>query len=647
MGRKLLLVVMLLVIVTRLYSQNKSIDSLKGALAISKEDTSKCQILLKLTTSYWELDADSSIRFGKMNLDLSRQLNDAFLIGQANKSLGVAYDYKGNLDSCLFYLQEALQNFKQCHRPENESHVLSDIAIAWYYRGNYELALRNHLAALKLRQVIGDPKFIAISYNNLGLVYRSKKEYAKAITYYQQSVDLKRKAKDEMGVMNTLMNIGSAFQSSNQYDSAYYYGREALHLANKLNSSSDVLACRGNMAAALVNLQRGDEAFPILMEVEKEAVKEGDKKILFLNHEALGDYFIQKGVLTQAEFHFRQGLDLSNLMQRLEAIELFTRKLAKVLFLQGQFKEAYQYLNENRKISDSLFNAENARQMNEMAAVYETAEKEKKISQLDAARVIAITDAAKRKNENRYLLFLTLLFLGMAILSYKAYTANKRKKELLNQKNIQIEKALQEKEYLMREIHHRVKNNLQMVSSLLSLQSNYITDESALEAVKDSRNRVHSMSLIHQSLYNEDDLARIDVNEYIHRLAENLFQSYTNHDHSISWKADIDAIKLDVETVIPIGLIINELITNSLKYAFPDQASGHIRIGLHLHDDRLKLHVYDNGKGLPADYAMEQQVSFGHKMISAFLRKMNGTMNMYSEDGTKVEIDIPYTQKIV
>jgi len=623
------------------------IDSLKTSLQLSLPDTTRFQVLLKLTTTYWELNVDSSIKYGQQNLVFSKGLNDFFYIGQASKSIGVAYDYKGNMDSCLMYLQEALQNFKRSRHPENESHVLSDMAIAWYYRGNYELALRNHLEALKLRQAFGDPKFIAISYNNLGLVYRSKKEYTKAISYYKQSVALKEKVHDEMGVMNTYMNIGSAFQSSAQFDSAYHYGNQALTLARKLNSKSDILACQGNMAAALVNLKRGDEAFPILIQVEKEAITSGEKNVLFLNHEALGDYYMQHNQLDKAQLNFQKGLDLSNTMQRLEAIELFTRKLSKVYLLQGRYPLAYAYLEKSQRLSDSLFNVENARQMNEMAAVYETAEKEKQIGQLDAARKIAMTDALKRKSENRYLMFLSILLFGLVLLAYKAYSSNKRKKELLNEKNIQIEKALQEKEYLMREIHHRVKNNLQMVSSLLSLQSNYITDESALEAVKDSRNRVHSMSLIHQSLYNEEDLARIDVKEYIERLAENLFQSYAIHDHSITWKADIDAIKLDVETVIPIGLIINELITNSLKYAFSNQSTGHIRIGLHRQSDSLKLQVYDNGKGLPVDYSLDKQVSFGHKMISAFLRKMNGTLRMYSEDGTKVDIDIPYTQNTI
>jgi two-component sensor histidine kinase len=194
----------------------------------------------------------------------------------------------------------------------------------------------------------------------------------------------------------------------------------------------------------------------------------------------------------------------------------------------------------------------------------------------------------------------------------------------------------------MKEIHHRVKNNLQVVSSLLSLQSNYIKDEQALDAVNDSRNRVQSMALIHQNLYQENNLTGIDVQDYIGKLCDNLFTSYNIHPGKIKLIKEIEPLNLDVDIVVPVGLILNELITNSLKYGFSnDQPRNMIKVILKDAEGTLQLAVYDNGKGLPQHISSEENVSFGFKMIDAFLKKLNGTIRRYNEEGARTEIEIP------
>lgn len=151
----------------------------------------------------------------------------------------------------------------------------------------------------------------------------------------------------------------------------------------------------------------------------------------------------------------------------------------------------------------------------------------------------------------------------------------------------------------MKEIHHRVKNNLQIISSLLDLQSLTIQDAQASEAVKESRNRVHSMALIHQNLYNEGNIKGIQIENYINHLAENLFQSYNIQPGKVKLKTDIEQIDLDVDTVIPIGLILNELLSNSLKYAFTNKEAGIILVKLKQLNGSLLLEVKDNGAGFP------------------------------------------------
>lgn len=627
--------------------QNSEIDSLRNVLAVSKTDSLLFDANRLMATHLWEPNPDSAILYGRNALAIAQKLNDPSKIAMGFQSIGVAYDYKDNLDSCLFYLNEGLAVYKAAENEEGASHILSDIAIAYYFRGNYELALRNHFTALDLRQKSGNKRFIAISYNNIGLIYRSRKEYGNAAAYYQKSLALKKEINDEQGILNSMINIGSAFQSQGKYDSAFYYADEALKQANKINANDDILAAKGNKAAAMVNLGQYDEALLILKEVEKKSLETNVKNNFFSVYESLGDVYSNKSQFAEAEVYYKMGLDISTQTSRNEQKSIFLKKLAKNSFNKGDYRQAYLFSEQSKQISDTLFTDENSRQINEMAAIYETGQKEKRIEKLNSENIVSTTLAQRRKRERNYFIIASILLLGMAGLAYAAFNSNKKKKELLAAQNMVIKKSLTEKEFLMKEIHHRVKNNLQVVSSLLKLQSHYIKDEQAHEAVKDSRNRVQSMALIHQNLYQDDNLSGIDVQHYISKLCENLFQSYNIHPQRIKLLKEIQPLTLDVDAVVPVGLILNELITNSLKYGFPGEKDGIIKIIVQEANGVLQLKVYDNGVGLPDDFHTRYKDTFGYKMIDAFLQKMKGELKTYSEEGTKVEITVSNYKPVI
>ena len=574
---KLSFLFLILIFPNVIFSQTSKEDSLKKIISIGKTDTGTIDANKLLSVMVQEDKPDNAIQYGLVALSKAKILKDKFRIGQAYMAIGVAYDYKGNLDSCLYNLNEASAMFKDINRTDFLANSISNKALAYYYRGNYQMALQNNLEALKLRKQVGDVKNIAKCYLNIGLVYRSRKDYPNAIKFYKQSYDIKKTIVDEQGMLNCLINIGAAFQSYNKFDSAYIYGLQALQLAVLLNKQEDVLASKANIAAALINLKRPDAALPFLRSVEI-SVERNNKKSLITNAESYGDMYLQKNDIIAAIASYQKALTLAKSNNRLEPMEVFYRKLAKCFYKQGSYKEAYEYFDSSKILGDTLLNAENSRQVNEMSAVYETTEKETQIIKLNTENIISNNELKRRRRERNYFILSTILFLGLAVGAYKAFANNKKKKELLNRQNIIIEKSLAEKEILLREIHHRVKNNLQIVSSLLSLQSNYIKDEQALGAVKDSRNRVQSMSLIHQNLYQEENLMGIDVNDYISKLADNLFQSYNIEPDKIKLIKEIEATNLDVDVVVPIGLILNELLTNCLKYAFKPGAEGAIKV---------------------------------------------------------------------
>jgi PAS domain S-box-containing protein len=202
----------------------------------------------------------------------------------------------------------------------------------------------------------------------------------------------------------------------------------------------------------------------------------------------------------------------------------------------------------------------------------------------------------------------------------------------------QIKASLREKEVLLKEIHHRVKNNLQAISSLLYLQSRNVKDQETFEMFQDSQNRVKSMSLVHERLYQSQDLARVDFAEYVRNLANHLFRSYGGNTNVIQLRLNVNDVFLGVDTAIPCGLIINELVSNSLKHAFPEGRAGEIRIELRADDGQLTLMVSDNGVGFLEDLDFRDTASLGLQLVNMLVEQLEGTIELDRSGGTAFKI---------
>jgi PAS domain S-box-containing protein len=206
----------------------------------------------------------------------------------------------------------------------------------------------------------------------------------------------------------------------------------------------------------------------------------------------------------------------------------------------------------------------------------------------------------------------------------------------------QIKTSLQEKEVLLKEIHHRVKNNLQVISSLLNLQSNYIQDPQTLKIFQDSQNRVRSMALIHEKLYRSENLAQIDFGDYIQELTAFLFRAQNAHEQGITLNLHTDRTLLNIEKAVPCGLIVNELISNTLKHAFPNGRGGQIRIEFHTNGhNQLNLVVADDGIGFPADLDFQATESLGMQLVNTLTDQLDGIISLERQPGTKFSIRFP------
>jgi PAS domain S-box-containing protein len=206
----------------------------------------------------------------------------------------------------------------------------------------------------------------------------------------------------------------------------------------------------------------------------------------------------------------------------------------------------------------------------------------------------------------------------------------------------QLQASLREKEVLLKEIHHRVKNNLQIVYSMLRLQTRQTHDSSIANKLLESQNRVRSIALVHEKLYRSDDLAKVNFSQYIHSLAAHLFSSYKVSSDAIALETYIDSISLDIDQAIPCGLIINELVSNALKYAFPDRTEGIIQIGLHTNEQsQVILTVHDNGIGISESLNLDQINSLGLQLVQDFVEQLEGTLQIDRHQGTTFRITFP------
>lgn len=242
-------------------------------------------------------------------------------------------------------------------------------------------------------------------------------------------------------------------------------------------------------------------------------------------------------------------------------------------------------------------------------------------------------------------LILGFLFLILILLYYCYKSKNRIKKDLslkqqqINEQKISLKKLLLDKEWLLKELHDRVKNNLQIVISLLNTQSAYLNNKEALLAIQNSQNRMYVMAIIHQKLYQNEDLSMIDMDWYIPELA-NYLKNVFDTKHKITYNLDIENVELDVVQAIPLGLILNEAIVNAIQYAYPKKDNGEVAIQLKkIKEDEYQLIISDHGIGVPADFDFKNRNSFGINLMQGLITQLEGTFTIKNKNGLSIIIN--------
>jgi two-component sensor histidine kinase len=370
--------------------------------------------------------------------------------------------------------------------------------------------------------------------------------------------------------------------------------------------------------------------------------------------------------LTDA-FAYASGGDIKKAKERLNELPTVSAVVFRDLFLhmnlawvqykidssEGKYLSALQNRLIFDQLNDSGFNMKKTRQIDEMNIQFGVQQKEKDLQLLVNQDQLQRVELSREKLMRNIVFIASSFILLLFVFVYNRYRLKKRsnkqlqeqqtvirqKNEVLQQTIEEKDVLLEEKEWLVREIHHRVKNNLQMVISLLNAQSEFLNHPSALEAIRESRERMQAIAILHQKLYRTDTSTRINMRSYVNELVDNIRSSVAD---TVRMEFHVDVapdIELDISQSVPLGLILNEGITNSIKYAYAKNEKGSIRISLQYSGDRqLQLKITDHGKGLPDGLDAEHPQSLGLQLIRLFAEQLEGDLYFINNKGLEINL---------
>jgi len=594
------------------------LDTLEIAFSKTSEEPLKFSILNDLAYFWHSRNLNKAMNFTSEGLKQTRASKNLLWEGRFQITQGAILLRMEKLDSAQLVLEAAKSKVL------NEDLPFLNTQLGYIYerRGQLGKAADYALNSLRLGEELSDIKAMALAYSDLSNIFWKQSKYEKGLEYGLKSISLFEKRNiSDLDYDFTLYVVGNNYLALKNYDEALRYYEYAITIGERYgfyNNLSDVYI-------SLVDLYAYLNRFEEAAEAGQRAIKYADLLqndfMMMRSYLSIGKLLNLQGKYTSAIESLRKCiLTATEDFGDSYYLSIAYETLGKAYAGNYQYEEAYQAFAEYDKLKRSVFTAEADQRISLLQTEFDVAQKDGKIQ-------LQETQISRQRSRQTLIIVIAALLLMLLLLAYKAIQNNVRKNRLLQKQN-------KEKEFLLKEIHHRVKNNLEIVSSLLSLQSELLGDPDVAEAMHKSQQRVQSMSMIHQKLYQGESIAAIEMKDYFLNLGNYLISSYGAKDHIFLF-CDMDPLELDVDIAIPIGLIVNELLTNAMKYAFPGGRKGKIIIKLKEVDGLLHLTVRDNGIGQMSNLKVEG-TGFGTQLIDLLTRQLDGKMKLIDAEGTIV-----------
>ena len=476
--------------------------------------------------------------------------------------------------------------------------ALNNIGYVYRNQGDIPKALEYYHKSLKIQEEIGDKSGIATSLNNIGLIYYNQGDLPKALEYYHKSLKIEEEIGNKKGIATSLINIGTIYSGQGDIPKALEYFHKSLKIQEEIGGKSGIALSLNNIGG--IELKKGNDSG-----------------------------------IAAAKQHFLKALEIAQEIGYPDLISLASSNLSKVYEKQGKGMLALAMHQLHIQMRDSINNEATMKASIQQGAKYEY-EKVQAVKDAAHEKKLAIEKEAKAKQQvitaatggGLGLLAIFLLFVMNRL------KVTRKQKVVIEIQNIELAKKNTEKEYMMKEIHHRVKNNLQVVISLLKFQSAEIDEPKIVSMFENCQNRILSMASVHEQMYKSENLMEIPIDQHLFSLVTDLIRDY-NIDTEIKTVMNVEPIDMGIKTLIPLGLIVNEIVSNSIKHGFINRKNGILTLSLRRIDEiRLELIINDDGIG----YHDSNSRGLGIELIEVFTQQLDGSIEKNFKNGTSYKI---------
>ena len=565
---------------------------------------------------YWRMDsADQAMTHFRIVAQMAKTAGDTSSLGTALNNIGLIFSERTVYDSAVFYYQQADKAYRsskdslhlvQCHintgiayknlgafekafsMTTEAAHIMQemngtlDLATAYNTLGNTlkdlhrpQEALMYHNRAIGIRHQLKDSVGIAQSLNNIGNVYKTEKQYARALEYFLPSLDLKKKWGSKKSRLTTMDNITETYLGLGQLDLAERYGREALALRNEAEDRDGWMTSANQLARIYLARDQPDSAQSLALHIE---------------------------TLSGQPIYLRQQLENALLFEN-----IYLKK--------KDYPDAVKYAGKALTLKDSLFNSDLSSAISTMNARFRAAEQQKALEIAEKNDIIQVQQIHKQKY---FIVLLASIVILLLVITYLLYVSNRLRRV-----------ARERTELLMSELNHRVKNNLQLTSDILNLQSLTTEDPQQIELIETARNRVQSISIVHNLLYKGEYTGNINMPVFISEIANNISLAFQDRMQKIKTSFSIGNISLNADQAIPLGLIINELLTNVYKYNRAGTTQLLVGIQMTLEEERISLLITDTGSTWDIDAARQQKKGLGLLLTDMLTRQLKASWESF------------------
>ncbi|MBT1707611.1 sensor histidine kinase [Fulvivirgaceae bacterium PWU5] len=591
-------------------------------------------------------------------LRIYRESNNKIKEGSVLTQIAYRHVRQGKLALAEDEAKQVL-NLQKCNGPNELQYTYDLLAEISALRGNYNIAILYELEAIKSMERIGDYRFEDSFYNTLGGFYGEIGEFEKSIQWLHKSLEVMKGNSvpgggfykpgvvtvDDRNALYSLVRriVQGLIKQNKQREAFAFLTRTAKEYPPDTDFARQLQT--GAMGDCYRAMSRYSTAEKYYLKAIALEMSTGQIDELRKEYYSISQLYIAWRQYPHAANHLGKLMAMPEGVISLCMLGDIHKMLFKIDSAAGNYISAIKHYQAHKAINDSIFTEKKSKQIQELQIQYETGQKEKDIQLLrNQARLHQneIQQAILTKNLTFGGIALLLVIVGLLYHSYRVKQRGNKQLQAqqreINQKNYSLRNLVDEKEWLLKEVHHRVKNNLATIMSLLNSQSAYLNNAEALSAIRDSQHRVQAMSLIHQKLYQSENVAAIDMAFYIHELVEYLRDSF-NTRHRIRFEMNVEPVELTIAQAVPLGLILNEAITNAIKYAFPENRNGVITICMKQEaKDHFSLRIADNGIGLPPDFNRESKSSLGMSLMQGLSDDIGARFEIQNDGGTAIAI---------